>query len=75
MFQLSFLFRASNPICVQPVTKVNLNENIGYVYIERIPLRLSNITDIPFPDILHAYFNALEGFQILAKQFGFFIIS
>lgn len=42
---------------------------IGYVFTERIPLRLSDLMDIPFPDVLHVYNQTLNGFQRLSKMF------
>ena len=45
------------------------------VYIERIPLRLSNITDIPFPENLFLLKEALKGLKILYEKVGGFRIS
>lgn len=45
------------------------------MFIERVQLRLSNITDIPFPDILHVYDQALQGYDLLSKEFGFFEVG
>ena len=44
------------------------------VYIERIPLRLSNITDVPFPENLYILHEALHGFKILHEKVGYFRI-
>ena len=43
--------------------------------MERIPLRLSNVTEIPFPDILHLHSQALKGFDLLQKEAGPFYVD
>lgn len=35
-----------------------------------IPLKLSNITHIPFPDVLHVYNQAFNGYQKLIRYVG-----
>lgn len=35
---------------------------LGSLYLERIPLTLSDVTDIPFPDVLHVHNQSLNGF-------------
>lgn len=40
----------------------------GKIYIERIPLTLDTITDIPFPDALHIYSQSLQGFHTLTSE-------
>lgn len=49
------------------ITKVLFNNKIGKIYLERIPLTLESITDIPFPDALHIYDQSLQGFYALAS--------
>lgn len=44
----------------------------AYVYIEHIHIRLSNITDIPFPENIYIMRTALLGFQILYDIIGYF---
>ena len=48
---------------------------VGELYLERIPITLSNITDIPFPDVLHMYHQALTGFQRLSRWAGHFELN
>lgn len=43
--------------------------------MERIPLTLSDVTDIPFPDILHVHHQSLSGYERLAKRYGNFPIN
>jgi hypothetical protein len=43
--------------------------------VERIPLRLSNIEDIPFPDVLHLLDHCLQGFKVLSGVVGFFHVD
>ena len=45
------------------------------IFIERLRLRLSNITDLPYPDILHLYDASLQGFAQLADVVGFFRVD
>jgi hypothetical protein len=45
------------------------------LFIEKIPIRLSDIEHVPFPDFLHIYFQCLKGFQELSKQVGCFSIE
>jgi hypothetical protein len=42
------------------------------IYIEHIPLRLGDVTDIPYPDNLYLLRNSLKGFALLYKIFGYF---
>jgi hypothetical protein len=39
----------------------------GHLFIERIPHRLSEVKDIPYPDVLHIYKQAIKGFNILQQ--------
>lgn len=48
---------------------------LGELYTERIPVRLSNITHIPFPDILHVYNQAFNGYEKLARNLGPFKVD
>lgn len=45
------------------------------LFIEKIPIRLSDIEHIPFPDFLHLYAQSLKGFQVLADRVGPFIVE
>jgi hypothetical protein len=45
------------------------------VFLERIPFRLSNVKDIPFPDVLHVYKQSLEGFDQLSSKAGYFPVD
>ena len=47
----------------------------GVIYIERVPLRLSKINEIPFPDVLHLYAQAFRGFELLRQQAGPFNVT
>jgi hypothetical protein len=47
----------------------------GNIYIENIVLKLSQIDQIPFSDILHLYQQSLVGFQILFETYGPFSVS
>lgn len=42
------------------------------VIIEKIPLRMSNIQDIPYPDVLHLLDVCIRGYRQLANKVGFF---
>lgn len=44
----------------------------GSVYLERIPVRLAQINEIPFPDVLHLYHQAFRGFSKLFDKVGYF---
>lgn len=43
--------------------------------MEKIPLRLSNVQDIPYPDLLHLYDTCIHGFGQLAQAVGFFTVD
>lgn len=45
------------------------------MYTEHIPIRLSNIVHVPFPDVLHLYNQSLNGFHRLSKQLGCFKVN
>ena len=40
---------------------------IGSLMIEKIPITLADVKDIPFPDILHVYYQCLSGFHKLIQ--------
>lgn len=45
------------------------------LYVESIPVRLSQIKDIPYPDMLHLLEAALRGFSVLYERIGYFRIE
>lgn len=47
----------------------------GDIYTEHIPLRLSNIMHVPFPDVLHLYNQSFNGFHKLSRRLGNFRVS
>lgn len=47
----------------------------GLLYLERIPIRLSEINGIPFPDLLHVYNQAFHGFGELVQFVGYFAVE
>ena len=44
----------------------------GRIFLENDQLKLSDISDIPFPDALHLYGQALKGFGFLYDELGAF---
>ena len=38
-------------------------------------MRLSNVRDIPYPDLLHLYDSVFNGFEQLAQIVGFFMVD
>jgi hypothetical protein len=51
------------------------NHHLLSMFAERIHLRLSQIHDVPYPDVLHLYSNALHGYHHLFKKIGYFPID
>ena len=47
----------------------------GFVYTERIPLRMNEIKDLPFPDTLHLVNSCLRGFRDLYTKTGGFDVN
>ena len=47
----------------------------GNIYTEHIPIRLSNIVQLPFPDVLHFYNQSFNGLGRLSKQLGHFRVN
>ena len=47
----------------------------GFLYIEKVDLRLKQINDIPFPDLLCMYESVLKGFKSLYSKVGYFDIQ
>lgn len=47
----------------------------GHMFTERIPLRLNEIKDIPFPDSLHLVNASLLGFRELFDKIGSFSVT
>ena len=77
-----YLFRKNNPYIVS--TKHFLDNSVedfcstSYrvaLFIEYIPLRLSNIKDIPYPDSLHLIETCLRGFALLYEKGGYFRVE
>lgn len=42
------------------------------LFLERVRLRMCDVTDVPYPDVLHLYHAALSGFATLFRIFGYF---
>lgn len=47
----------------------------GKIYTERIPAKLSKLADIPFPDFLHIYSQAFNGYEKLSREVGLFKVE
>lgn len=45
---------------------------IGKLFLEHIQVRLSDLQHVPYPDVLHLYFNVLVGMRKLARKVGYF---
>jgi len=45
------------------------------IFVERVPFRLSNVKDIPYPDVLHLYDSTINGFQQLTQVVPYFRID
>lgn len=48
---------------------------LGKIYTERIPAKLSKLADIPFPDFLHIYNQAFNGYEKLSREVGLFKVE
>lgn len=58
----------------EPLIKYFL-QYVAKIFVEKIPLRLSNVTDIPYPDVLHLYDVCINGFRQLSETVGFFSVD
>lgn len=47
----------------------------GKVFFESIPCRLSKIDQIPYPDVLHVYYQCFTGFKELFEFAGYFDVT
>ncbi len=47
----------------------------GYLYVDKVDLRLKEINDIPFPDLLYMFKATLNGFKFLYEKVGYFDIQ
>ena len=47
----------------------------GDAYIQHIPVRLCDITDIPYEEFLYILKLSLRGFKKLYKKVGYFIVK
>lgn len=45
------------------------------IFVEKIPVRLSDINSVPFPDVLHLYEAGFRGFGELYGKVGYFQVS
>lgn len=43
--------------------------------MERISKRLSDLNEIPYPDVLHLYSQAFRGFELMLRQVGPFNVT
>lgn len=46
----------------------------GYLYADKVDLRLKEINDIPFDDLMYMYMATLSGFKALYEKVGYFDI-
>jgi hypothetical protein len=44
----------------------------GYLYADKVDLRLKEINDIPFDDLMYMYMATLSGFKALYEKVGVF---
>jgi len=77
-----YYLRKNNPYLVAALYQQSQEQNdfcsSNYrqkLYIESIPIRLSDIEHIPFPDYLHLYNQTLNGFKQLAETVGYFAVE
>ena len=77
--QTAFLLRFNSPILVasrffkdESTSELCAAYYRGNLYLERIHLRLSDIDEIPYPDILHMYSQCFKGYAELFDAFGYF---
>ena len=63
-----------NPFHIQPTTSKNMCATFhsAQLYLERIPLRLYEITDVPLSEGVYMLNSALEGFEIIMEKTGYF---
>lgn len=61
--------------CVPNLTQVFTYVILGNLYTEHIPVGLSHIMHVPFPDVLHLYNQAFNGFHRLSKRLGPFKVT
>lgn len=47
----------------------------GGLFLEIIPYTLSNLNEIPYPDVLHIYDQAFKGYQAMIPYVGYFIVE
>ena len=47
----------------------------GYLYVDKVDLRLKEINDIPFLDLLYMFKATLNGFKFLYEKVGYFDIQ
>jgi hypothetical protein len=77
-----FDFRHNSPVLVAtrffndaPQQELCGNHHLVSMLAERMHLRLNQINDVPYPDVLHMYWNALHGYHELYKKTGYFPIN
>lgn len=51
------------------------NHHLVSMYVEKIPVRLSQLRDLPYPEILHLYSNIIAGFREIYRKVGYFPID
>lgn len=80
-WQRSFNLRFNSPTLVSSVffkdettSELCAKYYKGNLYLERVPLRLSDIDEIPYPDVLHLYAQCFKGYAELYDAMGYFDI-
>lgn len=52
-----------------------MDSDASKIYVEAIRIRLSEIEDIPYPDVFHLYRQCLNGYTQLTENVGYFSID
>lgn len=61
---LYFKEKSSEEFCV--------SRSIAHIFLEKIPIRISDLKDLPIPDAIHTFSQCLQGYGELASIFGCF---
>ena len=64
MAALYFQEKGSEDFCV--------SRTVAHIYLEKIPVRLNDLRDLPNGDAIHCYDQCLQGFAQFAELYGCF---
>jgi hypothetical protein len=52
-----------------------VSRSVAHIFIEKIPVRICDLRDLPLTDLLHVYNQCLQGYMEFARRMGCFRVQ